>query len=127
MAVAEAQAVATRECLACGGAMEQTQTICAQCRAQLEAHVMTVSATMATAPVNINSTVTLRPTPPPAQLSVSLRPPTTPSPRHAPAQPVGRLESGSRWQQSLIAVGLVVLAAGIAFALWSLLAPHAPN
>ena len=107
--------------------MEQTQTICAQCRAQLEAHVMTVSATMATAPVNINSTVTLRPTPPPAQLSVSLRPPTTPSLRHAPAQPVGRLESGSRWQQSLIAVGLVVLAAGIAFALWSLLAPHAPN
>ena len=127
MAVAETQAVTTRECLACGGAMEQTQTICAQCRAQLEVYVMTVSTPMATAPVNINSTVTLRPTPPPAQPSVSLRPPTTPSPRRMPAQPVGRLESASRWKPSLIAGGLVVLAAGIALALWSFLTPHPPN
>lgn len=128
MAVAQAQEVATRECLSCGGVMEQTQTICAKCRADLESHVMSASAPMATALVNITPAVTLRPTPPPTQPSVSLRPPTAPSPpRRVPAQPVGRLESWSRWQPSLIAAGLVVLAAGIAFVLWSFLTPPAAD
>ena len=125
MAVTQAEEVATRECPSCGGVMEQTQTICAKCRAQLESHVMSVSAPMATALVNITPAVPLRPTPPPTQPPVSLRPPAAPSPpRRAPAQPIGRLKSWSRWQPSLIAAGLVVLAAGIALALWWFLTPH---
>ncbi len=130
MAVAEAEAVATRECPACGGTMEQTQTICAQCRAQLEAQVMSAPAPMATVPVNITPVVRIRTSPQPEQASVSLRPPAAPSPSpaaHGSAQHVGRLESRSRWQHSVIAVGLVVLAAGIAFGLWSFLTPHAPE
>lgn len=127
MAVAQAQEVATRECPSCGGVMEQTQTICAKCRADLESHVMSASAPMATALVNITPAVTLRPTPPPTQPSVSLRPPTEPSPARVPAQPVGRLESCSRWQPSLIAAGLVVLAAGVALALWWFLTPPAAD
>lgn len=124
MAVAEAETVATRECPACGGAMEQTHTICAKCRAELEAHVMSAPAPVAAVAASIAPAVAIRPTPPVAQATASLRPPAAAAPTRAPAQPVGRLESRSRWQHSVIAIGLVILAAGVAFGLWSFLTPH---